>query len=245
MVPAKDKPGTPQRAGDPVQGMGRLYGRRHGHRLRSHQSDLMTNWLPELEIPLPETPRSLNPKTHFKDQAADQVWLEIGFGGGEHLAAQASAHGDIAFIGCEFYINGIASLLSQMEERALTNIRLHTVDARKFLASLRAQSIDKAFLLYPDPWPKSRHNKRRFVSDWSLDQLAEVLKPGGEFQVATDIPDYCRWTLDHIRRHAAFEWTATGPEDWRRPPVGWLGTRYEAKALREGRTPMYLSFRRK
>jgi len=244
MAPSKNPIDTPLRTGDPSKGIGRLYGRRHGRKLRSHQAGLMANWLPALEVSLPDEVRTFDPRSSFDQTEGSQVWLEIGFGGGEHLAARAKANPHVCFIGSEFYVNGIAALLSQMEEQELTNIRLHTVDARKLLNALQPKSIDKAFLLYPDPWPKSRHNKRRFISDWSLDQLADVLKPGAEFHVATDIKDYCRWTLDHINRHDCFEWTARSSKDWRTPPREWPGTRYEAKAIREGRTPIYLTFHR-
>lgn len=231
--------------GDPARDGARIYGRRRGHKLHSHQKQLMQELLPRLEIPLSERPGALDPKGLFEEPQREEIWLEIGFGGGEHLAEQAARNPHVGLIGSEFFVNGIASLLSQIEKQAINNIRLHTVDARRFLQSLAPKSLDRAFLLFPDPWPKSRHHKRRFVSDWSLDELARVLKPGAQFRVATDINDYCRWTLDHIRRHREFTWPPKGPEDWRIRPDDWPATRYEAKALREGRTPVYLTFRRK
>lgn len=237
----KQTPKSSKREGDPRRDRARLYGRRSGHKLKPHQQKLMNELLPKIDVPLAAA-GSCDPATLFDKPQSDRIWLEIGFGGGEHLVARASQNPDIGFIGAEFFVNGIASCLVHLDETGLTNVRLHTVDARLFLESLKAQSIDRIFLLYPDPWPKARHNKRRFISDWSLDQLARVLKPGGSLQVATDIPDYCRWTLSHIRRHGAFQWQAEGPHDWRTAPEGWPGTRYEAKALREGRTPMYLNF---
>ncbi|TNE59377.1 MAG: tRNA (guanosine(46)-N7)-methyltransferase TrmB [Alphaproteobacteria bacterium] len=230
-----------RREGDPHLDQARLYGRRAGHRLKPHPQHLMETLLPKLEVPL-SAAGGCDPSGLFPPPQSEQIWLEIGFGGGEHLVARAGQHPDIGFIGAEFFVNGIASCLVHLEEAGLSNVRLHTVDARLFLESLKSSVLDRIFLLYPDPWPKARHNKRRFISDWSLDEFARVLKPGGRLQVATDIPDYCRWTLAHIRRHGAFEWTAQGPDDWRTPPEGWPGTRYEAKALREGRTPVYLDF---
>lgn len=242
---ATKKPATNTlREGDPRRDQARLYGRRAGHKLKPHQQHLMETFLPKIDIPL-GAPGSCDPSELFSSPQSQKIWLEIGFGGGEHLVARAGQYPDVGFIGAEFFVNGIATCLVQLEESGLSNVRLHTVDARLFLESLKPGSIDRVFLLYPDPWPKTRHNKRRFITQWSLDELARILKPGGTLQVATDIPDYCRWTLDHIRRHGAFDWTAEGPGDWLTAPEGWPGTRYEAKALRAGRTPVYLDFRLK
>ncbi len=220
----------------------RLYGRRQGHKLKTYQASLVDKTLPKISINLPGD-GALDPSSLF--EAKDEVWLEIGFGGGEHLAAQAMANPKVGFVGCEFYINGIAKLLSQADKQDLKNIRLYTEDSRDLLPRLKPNSISRAFLLFPDPWPKKRHNKRRYISPQTLDDLACALKPGAEFRVATDIPDYCRWTLAHICRHKGFEWAAEGPQDWRQRPIDWPLTRYEAKAVREGRTPVYLSFIRR
>jgi len=219
----------------------RLYGRRRGHRLREHQAELVEKLLPQLQLPAGQA--DLDPSDLFDD--VDDVWLEIGFGAGEHLISQVQNNPRIAMIGCEPFLNGMASLLSEIDKRNLTRIRAQMGDARDVLDVLAPQSIGRAFLLYPDPWPKKRHHKRRFISQQSLDQLARVLKPGAIFRIATDIPDYCRWTLNHLLHHGGFEWLAERPTDWRSPPRDWHPTRYEVKAKAAGRTPSYLNFRRR
>ncbi|MVO14943.1 tRNA (guanine(46)-N(7))-methyltransferase TrmB [Parasedimentitalea huanghaiensis] len=171
------------------------------------------------------------------------VWLEVGFGGGEHLVHQAAANPDVGIIGAEPYINGVATLLGKIRQAKCENIAVHPGDARDLMDVLPEASISRAFLLYPDPWPKSRHHRRRFVTQEHLEPLAQVLKPGAIFRVATDIPDYVRQTLEEVPK-AGFEWLAEGPTDWRDSWDDWLSTRYEQKALREGRTPHYLTFKR-
>jgi tRNA (guanine-N7-)-methyltransferase len=171
------------------------------------------------------------------------VWLEIGFGGGEHLVHQAAQNPDVGIIGCEPYINGVAMLLGKIRRAGVGNLAIHPGDVRDMFDVLEEASIDRAFLLYPDPWPKSRHHRRRFVTPEHLEPLARVLKPGAMFRVATDIEDYVRQTLEQVPQFG-FEWLAEGPEDWRQPWDDWLSTRYEQKALREGRTPHYLTFRK-
>ncbi|ABG33372.1 tRNA (guanosine(46)-N7)-methyltransferase TrmB [Roseobacter denitrificans] len=169
------------------------------------------------------------------------VWLEIGFGGGEHLVHQAAQNPDIGIIGAEPYINGVAMLLGKIRRAGVENLAVHAGDARDLMDVLPAASIDRAFLLYPDPWPKARHHRRRFVTAEHLDPLARALKPGSVFRVATDIEDYVRQTLQEVPKHG-FKWLANAPQDWRRPWPDWISTRYEQKALREGRTPHYLTF---
>ena len=176
--------------------------------------------------------------------AREGIWLEIGFGGGEHLFARAQANPDRGLIGCEPFVNGVAKLLTLVDAAGLENVRIHDDDARLLLDVLPDACIERVFLLYPDPWPKARHNKRRFINPENLDQLARIMVPGAELMFASDIAANVRWTLAHIRRHPAFEWCASGPQDWRAPPARWPGTRYEAKALEAGRIPAYLSFRR-
>ena len=171
------------------------------------------------------------------------LWLEIGFGGGEHMVHQAARNPGTGFIGCEPYINGVAMLLGKIRDEGCENIRIHPGDVRDLFDVLPEKSVDRAFLLYPDPWPKKRHHRRRFVTPEHLEPLAQVLKPGAIFRVATDIPDYVRQTLQQVPKHG-FEWLAEGPTDWREPWEDWLSTRYEQKALREGRVPHYLTFRR-
>ncbi len=171
------------------------------------------------------------------------VWLEIGFGGGEHLVHQAANNPDVGIIGAEPYINGVAMLLGKIRRANADNLAVHPGDARDLFDVLPDQSISKAFLLYPDPWPKTRHHRRRFVTQEHLVPLARVLKPGAIFRVATDIEDYVRQTLEEVPK-AGFEWLAERPTDWREPWDDWISTRYEQKALREDRVPHYLTFRR-
>lgn len=172
------------------------------------------------------------------------VWLEIGFGGGEHLVHQALQNPDVGIIGCEPFINGVAMLLGKVRESGVRNLRIYPGDVRNMFDILPPASIDRGFLLYPDPWPKARHHRRRFVTPEYLQPLAKVIKPGAMFRVATDIPDYVRQTLEQVPRHG-FEWLAQAPADWRQPWPDWISTRYEQKALREDRVPHYLSFRRR
>ena len=172
------------------------------------------------------------------------VWVEIGFGGGEHLVHQAQSYPDVGLIGCEPFINGVAMLLGKIREAGVNNVRVWPGDARDLMDVLPEESIDKAFLLYPDPWPKKKHHRRRFVTDEHLEPLHRAMAPGAGFRVATDIPDYVRQTLVEVPK-AGFDWLAERPADWRDPWADWLSTRYERKALREGRRPHYLTFRRR
>ncbi|MFA3918560.1 tRNA (guanine(46)-N(7))-methyltransferase TrmB [Ruegeria hyattellae] len=171
------------------------------------------------------------------------VWLEVGFGGGEHMVHQAATNPDVGIIGAEPYINGVAMLLGKIRRAGVSNLAVYPGDARDLMDVLPEASISRAFLLYPDPWPKKRHHRRRFVTQEHLEPLARVLKPRAIFRVATDIPDYVRQTLEEVPR-AGFEWLAEDPTHWRAPWGDWLSTRYEQKALREGRVPHYLTFRR-
>jgi tRNA (guanine-N7-)-methyltransferase len=219
-----------------------FFGRRKGHPLRQRQAGLFDTLLPRLALDL-ATPAPADLRTLIAP-AADEVRLEIGFGGGEHLLAQAAAQPHTAFIGCDAFVNGMAKALAGIEERGLANVRLHFGDATELLQWLPAASLARVDLLYPDPWPKRRHWKRRFVQDASVAAFTRVLRPGGEFRFASDIPDYVAWTLVRVLRAPDFTWTAERADDWRKPWPDYGGTRYEAKALREGRTPCYLVFRR-
>lgn len=172
-----------------------------------------------------------------------ELWLEVGFGGGEHLVHQAAANPDVGLIGCEPYINGVAMLLAKIRDAGVDNLRVHPGDARDLFDVLPEASLSRVFLLYPDPWPKKRHHRRRFVTQEHLEPLARVMTPGAILRVATDIPDYVRQTLQEVPK-AGFDWLAEGPRDWREPWGDWLSTRYEQKALREGRVPHYLAFRK-
>lgn len=221
----------------------RSFGRRKGKKLRPGRVALLDTLLPRLEIPVPPLGATVTPSELF-DPAPRAVWFEVGFGGGEHLAAQAKANPDVGIIGCEVFVNGIASLLRHVDEAGLTNVRIFTDDARALLASLPDACLDRIFVLFPDPWPKRRHAARRFISPNTLDLLARVLKDGGELRVASDDVTYIRWTLAHAPIHPSFRWMAARPSDWRQPAPDWVATRYEAKALREGRPPCYLRFER-
>ncbi len=173
-----------------------------------------------------------------------EFWLEIGFGGGEHLLAQASANPDVGMIGCEPFINGVAGLLAQADARGIRNIRVHPDDARDLLDVLPDGALDRVFILFPDPWPKTRHHRRRIVTMETLDALARVMKRGAELRLATDHTDYGHWMLAHIQRHSAFAWMAESADDWTTRTGDWPPTRYEAKALKQGEECLYLRIRR-
>lgn len=222
-----------------------FYGRRKGHDLTPAQARYLRDDLGRLSPGSVEWDE--NPERRPLDLAGlfggRPVWLEIGFGAGEHLVHQAACNPDVGIIGAEPYINGVAALLGKIREAEVDNLAVHPGDARDLFDVIPAGSITRAFLLYPDPWPKARHHRRRFVTAEHLSPLARVMAPAAELRVATDIPDYVRQTLLEVPR-AGFQWLAEGPEDWRSPWPDWLSTRYEQKALREGRRPHYLSFRR-
>lgn len=222
---------------------GAFFGRRKGHKLRRGRARLVATLLPKLALDLTRAaPADL--RTLFPVAVRD-VALEIGFGGGENFVREAAASPDRGAIGCEPFVNGMAGALALIEAEALTNVRVHHGDALEMLDWLPDASIARVDLLYPDPWPKKRHWKRRFVSDETLVRLARVIIQGGTFRFATDIAHYAEWTLLRALRSPDFEWTAERADDWRKPWTGYAGTRYEAKALREGRTPCYLVFRRR
>lgn len=223
-----------------------FYGRRHGKTLKSSQKTYLTEDLGALRLPKigwDENPdrTALDLGAYFGDRP---VWLEIGFGGGEHMVHQAVQNPDVGIIGCEPFINGVAMLLGKIRKAGAENLAVHPGDVRDLFDVLPDGSIDRAFLLYPDPWPKKRHHRRRFVTPEFLDPLSRVLAPGAIFRVATDIPDYVRQTLEQVMPRSDFEWLAEGPDDWREPWSDWHSTRYEQKALREGRIPHYLTFRK-
>lgn len=226
----------------------RFYGRRHGRRLRRLRSALVETLLPRLEIRLPEAGGAVVPADLFGRPVA-AVWLEVGFGAGEHLVAQVRANRNVGFIGCEPFVNGVATLLADIGGDPPDNLRLFAEDARLLLPRLPNASLERVFLLFPDPWPKVRHHRRRFITADTVQQLARIIVPGGELRVATDHPGYARWTLDHLGRDAArsgaFVWAARRPEDWRRPPADWVITRYQRKAEAAGVAPMFLTFRRR
>jgi tRNA (guanine-N7-)-methyltransferase len=219
-----------------------FFGRRHGKTLRSAQADAMARLLPALKLDL-DAPAPIDLKTLFA-VPVDGVRLEIGFGGGEHLHHETGRFPGTGFIGVEPFVNGMAKLVAQLDAEPRPNLRLHDDDATRLLDWLPEASLDGIDLFYPDPWPKKRHWKRRFVSAVNLDRFARVLKPGARFRFASDIDTYVNWTLLACRAHPAFAWQAHSPLDWHTPYEAWPGTRYEAKAIREGRRPAYLTFLR-
>jgi tRNA (guanine-N7-)-methyltransferase len=222
---------------------GSFFGRRKGKPLRPGQAERIEQLLPRLRVPLPALPAFLDPGTLFPTRPAE-IWLESGFGGGEHLAHQARSHPEVGFIGIEPFLNGVAKLLGVVAEESLTNVRIWDEDATQFLPALAPGTIDRIYLLYPDPWPKRRQRKRRFVSDENLAALARVMRQGAELRFATDIDDYAGWALARVLRSPDFAWDAVQPRDWREPWADWPSTRYEQKARREGRGSAYLTFRR-
>lgn len=222
-----------------------FYGRRKGKHLKASQERYVEEDLAALSPGLVDW--EVNPNRAPLDLAelfpGQPVWLEIGFGGGEHLVYQAAANPEVGIIGCEPYINGVAMLLGKIRKAGVNNLRVYPGDVRDLFDVLPDQSIAKAFLLYPDPWPKARHHRRRFVTPEHLEPLARVMASGAHLRVATDIADYVRQTLQQVPDHG-FDWLADRPRDWRKPWGDWLSTRYEQKALREGRVPHYLTFAR-
>ncbi|SFK39853.1 tRNA (guanine(46)-N(7))-methyltransferase TrmB [Methylocapsa palsarum] len=244
----ENEPSAGGRSPDPTDGEGsgapaqrRLYGRRRGKKLRMRGSALIGAHLPGLSLDVSQP--ILDPASLFAEPYS-ALWLEIGFGGGEHLAAEAARHCERAYIGCEPFLNGVAKALGLIEDMALTNVRLYEGDAGDVIGALPAGSLGGVYLLFPDPWPKRRHRKRRFLSDEALQRLARAMRPGAELRFATDIDDNAGWTLARVLRSGAFAWPAESAADWRSPWPDWKGTRYEAKALAEGRTPAFFTFRR-
>ena len=219
-----------------------FFGRRKGKALRERQAEGMATLLPALKLDL-NAPAPASLATLFT-VPVDLLRLEIGFGGGEHLIHRAQEEPGTGFIGVEPFINSMAKLLSRLDELDLKNIRVYDNDATQVLDWLPDASLDRIDLLYPDPWPKRKHWKRRFVSQVNLERFHRVLKPGGLFCFASDIDTYVNWTLLHCRDHGGFQWLAQQSSDWLTPYAGWPGTRYENKARREGRSSAYLTFRK-
>jgi tRNA (guanine-N7-)-methyltransferase len=207
-----------------------FYGRRKGKPLRRHHVNLMQNLLPQVAVDMAEPLAG----------TASRRWLEIGFGGGEHMVHQAALHSDVTVIGAEAFLNGIAKALAHVEEKEVGNVRIHYGDARMLLEALPDQSFERIYLLYPDPWPKERQKRRRLVTPANLAHFHRLLQHKGLFLFASDIPDYVDWTLEHVTAHAGF----AEEGDPSLPFENWTRTRYEAKAIREGRTPAYLTFRK-
>ncbi len=211
-----------------------LHGRRVGKPLTAHQRGLVATLLPRLAV-------DLGAPLSGSALARREVWLEVGFGAGEHLLATAARHPDVGLIGCEPFLNGMAQALASLAANDLPNVRLHQSDAGALIDALPSACLGRVFLFYPDPWPKRRQHKRRFVSDAMLARIARVMRGGAELRIATDIDDYCGWTLARLLRSADFAWRATEAADWQTPWQDWVETRYEAKAVAAGRRPCYLT----
>ena len=214
----------------------RSYGRLKARPIKARQAGLLDTLLPtlQLDVSAPVELRRLMPE-------AREVWLEVGFGGGEHLAAQAARHPDVLLLGAEPFLNGAASALRHIHEQRLANVRLHVGDARDLLAVLPAASLQRVFILFPDPWPKARHHKRRLIQADAAAALARVLAPGGRLRFATDWADYADQALERLRAQPRLRWTAQRADDWRIPPPDHVATRYQAKALGDI-APVYLDF---
>ena len=219
-----------------------FFGRRKGHPLRARQVELFDALLPRLSLDLAH-PAPADLRSLFATPL-DEMRLEIGFGGAEHLIAQAIANPRQGFIGSDAFVNAVGKALVAIDDNDLHNIRLHFGDASGLIDWLPKGALSRIDLLYPDPWPKRRHWKRRFLQDDSLRRLARILKSGGELRFATDIADYSAYALARVLRSQDFIWTAERADDWQKPWEGFSRTRYEAKAIREGRTPAYFIFRR-
>ena len=230
---------TAFKSGDPLT-LNRLYGRASGHKLRKSQQELVETLLPQIEVPADGEITALR---LFGDDRP--LHFEIGFGAGEHLVEQAAAHPDVGFLGAEVFENGVVKLLAEVRRRDLGNVRILVDDARLLLAALPDACLGRVFILFPDPWPKARHHKRRMVSPGTLDELARTMKSGAELRLATDDIGYLRAMLELVPKHPGFTWKARGPADWRERPADWPATRYEAKALAAGRIPYFLRCTRK
>jgi len=217
----------------------RSFGRRHGRKLSPRQERLLAELLPAVAVPSAGDLVAL-----VADWTRDgrELWLEIGFGGGEHLVWQASRNSAVTLIGCEPFEEGVVKVLSAIEAAGIGNIRIHADDARPMIRRLPDRCLSRVFVLFPDPWPKRKHAKRRLVATPLLDELARVMRPGAELRAGTDIGDYARTMLIALMAHPSFRWLAGRPSDWRERPADWPQTRYEAKALREGRCGYFLRF---
>lgn len=237
----------------------RFYGRRKGKKLKPSREVLLDSFLPKVRLPEITGRTEIDPSSCFPFPVKS-VWLEIGFGGGEHLAEQSRRRPETGFIGAEVFLNGVTSLLTHltgMERRGdvdenvglaggrVDNVRVYDEDVRDILPCFKTGSFERIYVLFPDPWPKRRHAGRRFIGPGNLPVLARLLKSGGELRVASDDMNYIRWSLEHLMKSEDFEWTAQTADDWRKPPADWVNTRYEMKALAKGKKPVYLVFKRK
>ena len=219
------------------EGLLASYGRRTARPLTERKQTLMETLLPALRVPLHTT---LDLHTLFPD--AHSYWLEIGFGGGEHLAEQAKRNPQVGIIGCEPFVDGVAKLVTKVDEDGLSNVRLWDDDARILMDAIPDASLERVFILFPDPWPKAKHHKRRIVNPDTLDMLARIMKQGAELLLATDHVAYSEWMIEKMTQDARFYWTAETPQDWKTPPSDWVKTRYQEKAEKQGRSAVFLRY---
>ena len=220
----------------------RTFGRLSGRPLSPRQKKLFDAFYPTIEAPI-ATPDSLDPASLF-GHPPREVWFEIGFGGGEHLTGQAAKHPDIGFIGVEPFLESVGKVLTQIADAGQTNIRLHQGDAREVIAGFQNETLDRIFILFPDPWPKTRHHKRRIVQHDTVDVFVSKLKPGGKLRFATDVAHYADWALERFLAHAQLQWTAECAADWRDPPEDHITTRYQMKNLGDC-APVYFDFQKR
>ena len=213
-----------------------MYGRAKGKALRARQAEQMRSIYPKLEIDL---------RNPLKPDSFDRTWLELGFGGAEHLIWQAAQNPDVLVLGAEPFINGVAKAVSAIDEQGLSNVRLYQGDGREVMDAIPDGALDRLFVLFPDPWPKSRHNKRRIITPEFLQNAHRIIRAGGQFRFASDIIDYVDWTLTRVHHQGGFDWTPQSQADWRIRPDDWPQTRYEAKAIREGRAGHFFKFVRR
>ncbi|MDG1858984.1 MAG: tRNA (guanosine(46)-N7)-methyltransferase TrmB [Emcibacteraceae bacterium] len=224
-----------------IQGS-RVYGRRQGKALRKASKERLEEYFPRYSISLDEN--GAVDFTSLFEEEYKEYWLEIGFGKGEHLVAQAKANPEIGFIGCEPFLNGVSGLIDHMAREGVTNIRFFMDDARLLMDAMPDQFISRCFILFPDPWRKKRHYKRRIVSPGNVDVLSRLLKNDSELRIGTDHHDYCRWILARMMENENFNWQSDHPDDWHVRPEDWPSTRYEKKALKVGRLSAYMRFKR-
>ena len=219
----------------------RWHGRRNSRKLTAARQQLLDDLLPRFRV---DSEKEISDLPAIFSSSVRDVWMEIGFGAGEHLVGQAAKYKEIGFLGCDPYINGVASLLSKVNKENLSNIKVFDGDVRLLIPKLPSASLGRLFLLYSDPWPKKRHHRRRITSELNINEFARLLKPGGELRFATDAIEFATWTLERILRDPRFVWLARQPCDWQLPPADWIQTRYEQKACARGVRSVYLNFLR-
>ena len=223
----------------------RWYGRRHGRKLRQGRQALIDNLLPSLRVPLPIVRKATVDLPGLFKKTPKAIWMEIGFGSGEHLAALAAKNPRVGFIGCEPFINGVASLLTIINEKKIENIRIFDDDVRLLIPYLREACLERIFVLFADPWPKHRHRNRRITVEENLTEFARLLTDDGQILFATDQHGFAAWSLANILRERRLVWTARRAKDWHEEPDNWTPTRYQLKTRKEGRKPVFINVQRR